>query len=119
MSSDLLPLAEASDLLGVSVERVRQLVVSGRLPGVRFGNVWVVPRGAVVARRHSRIHGGRPLRPLRAWNEIVSGRVDPSHADRFLRRAAVRRCEMSRADIKVLRSRFGALVGGAQAAVAY
>jgi hypothetical protein len=44
--SELLPLADAADLLGVSVERVRQLVVGGQLPGQRFGNVWVVPEDA-------------------------------------------------------------------------
>ena len=43
MASDLVSLADASQLLGVSSERVRQLVVAGDLPGVRFGNAWAVP----------------------------------------------------------------------------
>jgi hypothetical protein len=38
MASDLLALSDASALLGVSSERVRQLIVAGDLPGVRFGN---------------------------------------------------------------------------------
>lgn len=37
MPSDLVSLADASSILGVSSERVRQLVVAGDLPAQRFG----------------------------------------------------------------------------------
>ena len=119
VASDLVDLAGASALLGVSAERVRQLVVAGDLPGVRFGNAWVVPRDAVAARQNRVVDGGRPLGPVRAWVEIVAGRVDPRQAGRFLRRARLHRCDMSRADVEVSRRRFGSLLGGARAAAEY
>ena len=119
MASDLLSLADASGLLGISNERVRQLVVSGQLPGRRFGNVWVVSRDAIDARRHSPGVRGRPLSPVRAWEEIVAGKVDIRRPGRYQRRAEVVRCEMSRADASALAGMSGALLGGVRAAVAY
>ena len=117
MPSELLSLAEASGVLGLSVERVRQLVVSGQLPGRRFGNVWVVPLDAIAARRHSPGVRGRPLSAMRAWEEIVAGRVELPKAGRYHRRADLVRCEMSRADAGALPERVGALIGGVAAAV--
>ena len=117
--SELLPLADAADLLGVSVERVRQLVVGGRLPGQRFANVWVVPKDAVAARRHSPGVRGRPLGPQRAWQEIIAGSIDLRRPGRYQRRANVIRCEMSRADADALPEMVGALIGGARAAIEY
>jgi len=115
--SELLPLADAADLLGVSVERVRQLVVGGQLPGQRFGNVWVVPKDAVAARRHSPGVRGRPLGPVNAWHEIIAGSIDLCHPGRYQRRADVIRCEMSRADVAALPEMVGALLGGVRAAI--
>ena len=114
---ELLPLADAADLLGVSVERVRQLVVGGQLPGQRFGNVWVVPKDAVAARRHSPGVRGRPLGSVRAWQEILGGVIDLGQSGRYQRRANVVRCEMSRADVAALPEMVGALLGGIQAAI--
>jgi hypothetical protein len=111
-------LADASDVLGVSVERVRQLVVAGDLPGQRFGNAWAVPRDAVVARRHYSRYGGRPMSAVRAWNELVAGDVDLSRPGRYQRRAALVRCDMSRADVDSLPRVAGALEGGVSAAIA-
>lgn len=116
--SELLPLADAAHLLGVSVERVRQLVVGGQLPGQRFGNVWVVPRDAVAARRHSPGVRGRPLGAVNAWQEILAGSVDLHYPGRYWRRANVIRCEMSRADVAALPPMVGALRGGVHAAIA-
>jgi excisionase family DNA binding protein len=110
-------LADASDILGVSVERVRQLVVAGGLPGTRFGNAWAVPREALVARRHSPGSGGRPLSALHAWREIVAGTVDLGRAGRYQRRAHLVRCEMSRATVDSLPQLLGAVVGGVRAAI--
>ena len=117
--SELLPLADAADLLGVSVERVRQLVVGGQLPGQRFANVWVVPKDAIAARRHSPGVRGRPLGPLRAWQEILAGPIDFQRPGRYQRRANIVRCEMSRADSASLPEMAGALIGGVAAAIAY
>lgn len=115
--SELLPLADAAGVLGVSVERVRQLVVGGQLPGQRFGNVWVVPKDAVMARRHSPGVRGRPLGPVNAWREILAGAIDLRRPGRHQRRASVTRCAMSRADADALPALVGALLGGVRAAV--
>jgi hypothetical protein len=119
MPSDLVSLADASSILGVSSERVRQLVVAGDLPAQRFGNAWAVPMDAVVARRHSPRSGGRPLGPVRAWREIVDGEVDPVRPGRYQRRAKVVRCEMSSADFESLPGAVGALMSGVHAAIGF
>ena len=117
MSSDFLPLAEASELLGVSPERVRQLVVSGRIQGARFGNVWVVPRDAIIARRQMANRPGRPLGAPAAWQAIVAGRVDLANVGRYANRGKAHRYEMSRADLDHLLERGDVLVSGVQAAI--
>ena len=117
MAAELLSLIDAAELLGVSVERVRQLVLSGQLPGKRFGNAWAVPRDAVVARRHAPSGRGRPLSPARAWQEILANNIDPSQAGRFRRRSSVVRGAMSRSDVEALPRLVGALHGGVRAAV--
>ncbi|MFN8036132.1 MAG: helix-turn-helix domain-containing protein [Acidimicrobiia bacterium] len=115
--ADLIALSDASALLGVSVERVRQLVVAGELPGRRFGNVWVVARDAIAARRHSPGVRGRPLEAARAWNEIVAGRVDLERAGRYRRRAEVVRAAMSEADAAALPALAGARISGGRGAI--
>ena len=117
MASDLLSLADASQLLGVSSERVRQLVVAGDLPGVRFGNAWAVPRNAVAARGQVSNRRGRPLGERRAWRAIASGEVDLSNVSRYRNRGAVKRYSMSSADAAYLVSDLGAVESGVAAAV--
>ena len=119
MPSDLVSLADASSILGVSSERVRQLVVAGDLPAQRFGNVWAVPMDAIVARRHSSRSGGRPLSAVRAWREIVDGDVDLGRPGRYQRRAEVVRCEMSQADFESLPGAVRALMSGVRAAIEF
>lgn len=119
MPSDLVSLADASSILGVSSERVRQLVVAGDLPAQRFGNAWAVPMDAIVARRHSARSGGRPLGSVRAWREIVDGDIDLSRPGRYQRRAEVVRCEMSWADVESLPGAVGALISGVRAAIEF
>jgi len=116
MPSELVSLADASALLGVSSERVRQLVVAGDLPGVRFGNAWAVPREAVEARRHVVNRRGRPVSALRAWESIAAGEVDLSNAGRYRNRGEVHRYEMSEADLLFVSSQDGVMVSGAEAA---
>lgn len=115
--SELLSLADAADLLSVSAERVRQLVVGGQLPGQRIANVWTVHKDAVAARRHSPGVRGRPLGPIRVWHEILAGPIDLLRPGRYQRRAKVIRCEMNRADAAALPEMVGALVGGVRAAI--
>ena len=119
MPSNLVSLADASSILGVSSERVRQLVVAGDLPAQRFGNAWAVPMDAIVARRHSSRSGGRPLSALRAWREIVDGDIDLDRPGRYQRRAEVVRCEMSQADVESLPGAVGALMSGVRAAIEF
>ena len=115
--SELLPLAQAADLLGLSVERVRQLVIDGQLPGQRFANVWVVPTEAIAARRHSPGVRGRPLSAPKAWQEIVAGPINFQHPGRYHNRANVIRCAMSRADSGALPEMVNVMIGGVHAAV--
>lgn len=119
MPSDLVSLADASSILGVSSERVRQLVVAGDLPAQRFGNAWAVPMDAIVARRHSARSGGRPLGAVRAWRELVDGDIDLGRPGRYQRRAEVVRCEMGEADFESLPGAVGALMGGVHAAIEF
>lgn len=116
MASDLVSLADASQLLGVSSERVRQLVVAGDLPGVRFGNAWAVPRDAIAARRQVANRRGRPLGEKRVWQAIESGEVDLSNVSRYRNRGAVKRYSMSVADAAYLVSDLGAVESGVAAA---
>ena len=116
MASDLLSLADASALLGVSSERVRQLVVAGDLPGVRFGNAWAVSRGSIDSRRQLSNRRGRPLNAARAWEAIALVEVDLSNISKYRNRGAIHRYEMSRADLEFVSEQDGALVSGAVAA---
>ena len=119
MASDLVSLADASQLLGVSSERVRQLIVAGGLPGVRFGNAWAVPRDAVAARRQVSNRRGRPLGERRAWQAIGSGDVDLSNVSRYRNRGVVERYAMSAADAAYLVSDLGAVESGVSGAVSH
>jgi len=117
MPSDLISLAAASQLLDVSSERVRQLVVAGDLPGVRFGNAWAVSRDAVSARRQASNRRGRPLGPKRAWLSIIDGRVDLLNASRFRNRGGVHKCSMSASDADHLLDQGAAVQSGVSAAI--
>lgn len=112
-------LADASQLLGVSSERVRQLVVAGDLPGVRFGNAWAVPSGAVAARRQVSNRRGRPLGEKRAWFAIRHGEVDLSNVSRYRKRGEVERYAMSAADVQYLMDNLGAIESGVAGARSY
>ena len=119
MASGLVSLADASVLLGVSSERVRQLVVAGDLPGVRFGNAWAVPRESVDARRQVSNRRGRPLSARRVWEQIVVGDVDLSNVSRCRNRGEVHRYEISVASVDYLSRRDDVLVSGVAAAVGF
>jgi excisionase family DNA binding protein len=38
---------EAAEILGIGMARVRQLLLAGRLPGVKIGNTWIISEEAV------------------------------------------------------------------------
>lgn len=112
-------LADASVVLGVSPERVRQLVIAGDLPGVRFANAWAVPRDAVLARRQVSSRRGRPLGPRRVWEIIARGEVDLDDVGRFRNRGKVYRYSMTAGDIEHLRHRRDVVVSGVDGAVVH
>ena len=119
MASDLLSLADASALLGVSSERVRQLVVAGDVRGVRFGNAWAVSRGSIDSRRQLSNRRGRPLGALRAWEAIAAVEVDLPNVSRYRNRGVIHRYEMSGTDLEFVSEQDGAMVSGAVAANGY
>ena len=119
MASNLVSLADASQLLGVSSERVRQLVVAGDLPGVRFGNAWAVPRDSIDARRQVSNRRGRPLSARRAWEAVAAGDVDLSNVGRYRNRGEVHRYQMSVADLKFVSRQESVIVSGVAAAVSF
>jgi len=119
MASDLLSLADASELLGVTSERVRQLVVAGDLPGVRFGNAWAVPSDAVAARGRASNRRGRPLSAIRAWEAIGAGDIELSNASRYRNRAELRRFSVRPRDLDYVIQQQDSLQSGGSAAVAY
>jgi excisionase family DNA binding protein len=66
--------AEVASELGVSSERVRQLIASGALPAVRVGDRWVIDDGMPLRRRE-----GRPWSEAAAWGLlwVAVGRPAP------------------------------------------
>lgn len=45
--TDTLTSSEAAALLGVKQSRVRQLILAGRLPALKFGRDWLIERKAI------------------------------------------------------------------------
>lgn len=50
-TADVVSVTEAAELLGVSRQRVLQLLEAHDLPGTKVGRGWTIPRSAVEARR--------------------------------------------------------------------
>lgn len=119
MDVDLISLDDASSILGVSSERVRQLVVAGDLPGIRFGNAWAVRRAQVVARSQRPGRRGRPFGAARAWSLIEAGDVDLDAPQRYRNRGRVERVDLSRSDLAFLEAVDDAMVSGVEAAIAH
>lgn len=68
---ELLSTSEAAARLGVSRQRVTELVAHGQLRARRVGNRAVIERSAVEARRAARPGPGRPFSPRRAWAILI------------------------------------------------
>ena len=67
MEADVLSVREAAEQLGVSSERVRQLINAGSLPARRSSAGWLLRADAVAERTHSAARAGRPASPRTAW----------------------------------------------------
>jgi excisionase family DNA binding protein len=51
-----------ADFLGVRRSRVRQLIRSGVLPGVKMGGVWLIAESDLIAYKKYRRKRGRPIK---------------------------------------------------------
>lgn len=78
--TEVLSVREAADLLGVSPQRVRQLIKDGRLSARRSTGGWLVPEAAV-RRRLGDVAIGRPAESTTVWAVIrvlVEARLEVS-----------------------------------------
>jgi excisionase family DNA binding protein len=67
---NVLSVHEAADVLGVSMQRVRQLINAGQIAARRSSAGWLIPSDAV-AERPKGLHHGRPPAPQTAWSVIA------------------------------------------------
>jgi excisionase family DNA binding protein len=75
----VLSVHEAADFLGVSMERVRQMIHAGQLAARRSSAGWLIPADAVVE-RSGNVHRGRPPEPQTAWSAIALLQAAMAHA---------------------------------------
>lgn len=75
----VLSVHEAADTLGVSMERVRQMIHAGQLAARRSSAGWLIPADAV-AERSRNVHNGRPPEPRTAWSAIALLAAAMAHA---------------------------------------
>ncbi len=54
--------AMAGEILGISQEAVSAKIRQGRLPGIRIGRTWAIPRNAVIDFAKDYVKGPGPLR---------------------------------------------------------
>src|ERR1022692_3465284 len=69
-AAQVLSVHEAADVLGVSMQRVRQLINAGQIDARRSSGGWLIPSD-VVAERSKSLHQGRPPAPQTAWSVIA------------------------------------------------
>jgi excisionase family DNA binding protein len=67
---DVLSVHEAADMLGISMQRVRQMIHAGQLAARRSSGGWLIDAGAVSG-RSERLHRGRPPEPQTAWSAVA------------------------------------------------
>ncbi len=64
MGGEYMTVKQAAEQLGLSMARVRFLVVHGQLPGVKLGRDWLLTPEGVRAWGAAEHHAGRPLLPI-------------------------------------------------------
>jgi hypothetical protein len=91
MDDSWLSVADASSELGVSVQRVRELLKSGGLPGRKLGGSWFIDPVAVQRRGAQSSKSGRPLSSANAWRLLLAlqdaASDDDAHREGPLQRA--------------------------------
>ncbi len=82
MEADVLSVREAAAQLGISSQRVRQLINTGSLPARRSSAGWLISAGAV-ADRNGSARVGRPVSPRTAWAALcmLSSALEPDLAE--------------------------------------
>lgn len=63
--------ASVAEALGVSLERVRQLIRGGRLDARQVSGRWLVDPASVDRLAQAQRHAGRPWAPARAWGLLA------------------------------------------------
>lgn len=91
----MLSVHEAADALGVSMERVRQMIHAGQLAARRSSAGWLIPADAV-AERSRNVHNGRPPEPRTAWSAIALLAAAMAHASQSASDRAVSVAEVVR-----------------------
>jgi excisionase family DNA binding protein len=76
-----LSVAEAAERLGISVQRVRQLLHAGDLDGRKGPGGWIVVENAVRAREQAPPPAGRPLSSHMAWLVVAQLRAADSRPE--------------------------------------
>jgi excisionase family DNA binding protein len=67
---EVLSVHEAADIMGVSMQRVRQMISAGQIAARRSSAGWLIPAGAVADRPGS-LHQGRPSAPRTVWSALA------------------------------------------------
>lgn len=70
--AQLLSVRQAADQLGVSHERVRQMLAAGDLEGEQLAGRWLLDRASVARRAARPRSAGRPFSPEAAWSVLAS-----------------------------------------------
>lgn len=67
---EVLTVHEAADMLGISMQRVRQMIYAGQLGGRRSSGGWLLDADSVIE-RSEKLHRGRPPEPQTAWSAVA------------------------------------------------
>lgn len=75
----MIDVATTAQMLGVSEQRVRAMLATGRLKGEKIGRYWVVSETSVAERRASRPRPGRPSSKEREAPALPLPDVERAH----------------------------------------
>jgi excisionase family DNA binding protein len=67
MIDEVLTVADAAEVLGLSPSRVRAMASRGQIEATKIGGRWLIDRDAVESRQRKGGHAGRPFEAHNAW----------------------------------------------------